>query len=68
MLTTIDIDEGLLASAMAITGQTTPESAVAEALRRVLQVQLDRQEIAGELMAGLGWEGDLDSMREGRLF
>lgn len=68
MLTTIDIDDELLAKAMEATGQTTPEAAVAEALRQVLRGRLDRQKIAGELMAGIGWEGDLDAMREGRFF
>ena len=66
MLTTIDIDEKLLADAMALTGQSTTEATVAEALRRVQQGQLDKQRIAGELLAGIGWDGDLDSMREGR--
>ncbi len=66
MLTTIDIDEKLLADAMALTGQSTTEATVAEALRRVQQGLLDKQRIAGELLAGIGWDGDLDSMREGR--
>ena len=68
MLATIDIDEKLLADAMALTGQSTTEATVAEALRRVRQGQFDKQKIAGELSAGIGWEGDLDSMREGRNF
>ena len=66
MRTNIDIDEGLLAAAMAATGQTTKRATVEEALRRV--VQLERQKEAIEQMAGLGWEGDLHAMREGRVF
>ena len=64
MRTNIGIDPDLLAEAMAATGQTTKRATVEEALRRV--VQLQRQRRAGEALAGLGWEGDLDAMREGR--
>jgi Arc/MetJ family transcription regulator len=42
MRTTLEIDDTLLANAMAITGQTTVEAVVAEALRRVTQAQLER--------------------------
>jgi Arc/MetJ family transcription regulator len=62
--TNIDIDDELLAEAMVATGQTTKKATVEEALRRV--VQLHRQKLAGEALAGIGWEGDLDAMREGR--
>jgi Arc/MetJ family transcription regulator len=65
MRTNIDIDPDLLAEAMEATGQTTKRATVEEALRRI--VQLHRQRRAGEALAGLGWEGDLDAMREGRL-
>jgi Arc/MetJ family transcription regulator len=66
MQTIISIDEDLVAEAMAATGQSTKEGTVEEALRRV--VRLQKQKIAGEQMAGFGWEGDIDSMREGRIF
>ena len=66
MRTNIDIEETLLAEAMVATGQTTKKGAVEEALRRV--VQLQRQHDAIMQMAGIGWEGDLDAMREGRSF
>jgi Arc/MetJ family transcription regulator len=64
MRTNIDIDDDLLAEAMAATGQTTKKATVEQALRSV--VQLHRQKKAGETLAGMGWEGDLDRMREGR--
>jgi Arc/MetJ family transcription regulator len=50
---------------MLATGQTTKKATVEEALRRV--VQLHRQKQAGDELAGIGWEGDLDAMREGRI-
>ena len=64
MRTNIDIDDALLAEAMAATGQTTKKATVEEALRFV--VQLRRQRDAIEQMAGFGWEGNLEEMREGR--
>ena len=64
MRTNIDIDDQLLAEAMAATGQTTKRGTVEEALRRI--VKLHRQVQAIEALRGIGWEGDLDAMREGR--
>jgi len=64
MRTNIDIDADLLAEAMEATGQTTKRGTVEEALRRI--VVLHRQKRAGDALAGLGWDGDLDAMREGR--
>ncbi len=61
MRTNIEIDDRLLAEAMAVTGQTTKRGTVEEALRRL--VQLHRQKQALEALRGLGWEGDLDAMR-----
>jgi len=63
--TNIEIDDDLLSEAMVATGQVTKKATVEEALRRV--VQLHRQKRAGEELAGIGWEGDLDAMREGRI-
>ena len=60
----IEIDDDLLTEAMVATGQTTKKATVEEALRRV--VQLHRQKKAGEKLAEVGWEGDLDAMREDR--
>ena len=66
MRTNIEIDDELLREAMAATGQKTKRATVEEALRYV--VQLARRRSALEEMTGLGWEGDLDAMREGRSF
>ncbi len=64
MRTNIDIDDGLIAEAMAATGLTTKKATVEEALRRLVRHHHRNAALAD--MAGLGWEGDLDAMREGR--
>jgi Arc/MetJ family transcription regulator len=64
MRTNIDIDDTLLAEAMSASGQTTKKGTVEEALKLV--VTLNRRRVAMERMRGIGWEGDLDAMREGR--
>jgi Arc/MetJ family transcription regulator len=63
MRTNIDIDDELLAAAMAATGLPTKRATVEEALRRLVRRQEQKQAIAD--MAGLGWDGDLDAMRSG---
>ena len=64
MRTNIELDDALLAEAMAATGLPTKKATVDEALRRM--VRQYRQKNAISDMAGIGWEGDLDSMRQGR--
>lgn len=64
MRTNIDIDDGLIAEAMVATGLPTKKAIVEEALRRLVRHTHQRQAIAD--MAGLGWEGDLGAMRQGR--
>lgn len=64
MRTNIDIDDELLAKAMAASGQKTKKAAVEEALRRLVQ-QRERADALADLW-GLGWEGNLDDMRDGR--
>jgi Arc/MetJ family transcription regulator len=64
MRTNIDIDDELMAEAMAVTGLTSKKATVEEALRRL--VRRHHRLAAIEDMAGLGWEGDLDAMRQGR--
>jgi Arc/MetJ family transcription regulator len=59
--TTIDIDDDLLAAAMAATGFGTKRAVVEEALRGLVRRQLQKQAIAD--MAGLGWDGDLSALR-----
>jgi Arc/MetJ family transcription regulator len=61
MRTNIDIDDELLAAAMAATGLPTKRATVEEALRRLVRRQEQKQAIAD--MAGLGWDGDLEAMR-----
>ncbi|MFO1159563.1 MAG: type II toxin-antitoxin system VapB family antitoxin [Reyranellaceae bacterium] len=64
MRTNIDIDDDLLAKAMAATGLSTKKATVEEALRRLVK-RHERLDALADL-AGLGWEGDLSAMREGR--
>jgi Arc/MetJ family transcription regulator len=66
MRTNIDIDEELLTKAMEAAGTTTKKATVEEALRRLIQ-NLERRKAIAELR-GIGWEGDLDEMRQGRNF
>jgi Arc/MetJ family transcription regulator len=61
--TNIEIDDDLLAEAMGATGSAIKRATVDEALRTV--VRLFRQKKAIEELRGIGWEGDLDAMREG---
>lgn len=61
MRTNIDIDDELLAQAMAATGLSTKKATVEEALRAL--VRRDQRRRAIEDMVGLGWEGDLDALR-----
>ena len=65
MRTTIDIDDALLAEAMEASGLKTKKATVEEALRRLVREHRQKNAIAD--MAGLGWDGDLDALREGRL-
>jgi Arc/MetJ family transcription regulator len=66
MRTNIDIDDELLTKAMEAAGTTTKKSTVEEALRQLVENHRGRQAIAN--LRGLGWEGDLDEMRQGRNF
>jgi Arc/MetJ family transcription regulator len=62
MRANIEIDDELLKEAMAATGKTANRATLEEALRRV--VRLYRQRLAGDRLAGIGWDGDLDAMRQ----
>ena len=64
MRTNIDIDDALLAEAMAATGLPTKKATVEEALRALVRQNRRRRAIAD--MIGLGWQGDLDAMRQSR--
>ncbi|MEQ1709640.1 MAG: type II toxin-antitoxin system VapB family antitoxin [Terricaulis sp.] len=61
MRTNIEIDDELLDQAMAATGLSTKKATVEEALRQVVASRRRRQALQSS--AGIGWEGDLDTMR-----
>ena len=64
MRTNIDIDNDLLIAAMAAAGLKTKKATVEEALRRLVRNHQRRAAFAE--LTGLGWDGDLAAMREGR--
>ncbi|HTV31962.1 MAG TPA: type II toxin-antitoxin system VapB family antitoxin [Methylocella sp.] len=64
MRTNIEIDDELLSQAMKVTGLSTKRTTVEEGLR--LLVRSRRQAKALADLKGLGWEGDLDKMRQTR--
>ena len=64
MRTNIEIDDDLLASAMTATGLPTKRATVGEGLRRLVQQQKQAEALAE--LAGLGSDGDLAAMRDGR--
>ena len=66
MRTNIDIDDELLTRAMEAAGTTTKKATVEEALRQLVDNNRARKAIAD--LGGLGWEGDLKAMRQGRNF
>jgi len=65
MRTNIDIDDDLMAQAMAATETTTKKATVEACMREV--VQLRQQGRVLKIFGIGGWEGDLSAMREGRL-
>ena len=64
MRTNIEIDDELLSQAMRATGLSTKRATVEEGLRLLVRVR--KQAKALRELKGLGWEGDLDEMRQGR--
>jgi Arc/MetJ family transcription regulator len=60
----IEVDGALLARAMKSSGLATKRATVEEGLR--LLVRLRNQTKALAELKGLGWEGDLDAMRQNR--
>jgi Arc/MetJ family transcription regulator len=59
--TNIEIDDELIAEAMAATGLKTKKATVEEALRRLVRNQSLKQTLAE--LDGIGWEGNLEAMR-----
>ncbi len=64
MRITIEIDDGLIQSAMQVTGLKTKRAAVEEGLRTL--VRLHEQEMILGLAGKVRWSGNLDESREGR--
>ncbi len=60
--TNIDIDDELMAETMRVTGKATKKGAVEEAMRQI--VREARQRLALERLWGIGWEGNLEAMRQ----
>jgi Arc/MetJ family transcription regulator len=63
MRTNIDIDDALLAEAMAVAGLSTKRATVEEGLRLLVRLRHQTQALAA--LEGAGWHGDLDALREG---
>jgi Arc/MetJ family transcription regulator len=63
MRVTIDLDDDLMAEAMEITGLSTVEATVGRALREFVRVHWQRRAL--EDLRGIGWEGNLDEIRDG---
>jgi len=64
MRTNIEIDDKLLSQAMGAAGLATKRATVEEGLRLLVRVRGQAKALAD--LRGLGWEGNLDRMREGR--
>ncbi len=62
MRTNIDIDDKLMAEAMKATGQTTKKATVERALREDVRLTAATRKALKDLR-GIGWEGDLEEMR-----
>ncbi len=60
MRTNIEIDDALMAEAMATFGVRTKREAVETGLREALQI---RRQSKIRALWGIGWDGDLDEMR-----
>ena len=66
MRTNLELDDKLLRKAKKILGTSTKKATVEEALRQVVDDH-DLRRVIKE-SAGIGWEGDLHTMRQGRNF
>jgi Arc/MetJ family transcription regulator len=64
MRTNIEIDDELLSQAMMAAGLSTKRATVEEGLRLLVRLRAQVEALAD--LKGLGWEGDLDEMRQGR--
>lgn len=64
MRTNIEIDDSLMAEALAATGIKTKREAVELGLKTI--IRLKQQEHIRQFRGKLDWEGDLDHMRTGQ--
>ena len=64
MRTNIDIDDDLMAKAMAVGDSRTKKGVVEEGLRLLVQVRNQKKILP--LRGKLHWEGSLDEMRSGK--
>ena len=64
MRTNIEIDDALLSQAMTATGLPTKRATVEAGLRMLVRMRKQAKALAD--LKGLGWEDDLDAMRQGR--
>ena len=62
MRTNIEIDDALMTQALTVSGLPTKRAVVEAGL--CLLVQVHNQTQALEALSGLGWEGDLEQMRQ----
>jgi Arc/MetJ family transcription regulator len=62
--TNIEIDDALIADAMAATGLKTKKAVVEEALRRLVRLKAEERTLA--LYGTVDWQGDLEDSRVGR--
>lgn len=62
MRTNIELDEHLISEAMELGGLSTKKAAVDSALREFVRIR--RQLRAVDRLEGIGWEGDLEVMRD----
>ena len=61
----IEIDAALLSRAMTAASLSTKRATVEEGLRLMVRLHEQVQSLAD--LSGLGWDGDLDDMRQGHL-
>jgi Arc/MetJ family transcription regulator len=64
MRTNIEIDDELMDRAMSAAGLATKRATVEEGLRLLIRVRQQVDALAE--LEGIGWDGDLDEMRQGR--
>ena len=62
MRTNIELDDDLIAEAMALGGLTTKKAAVDQALKDFVRIK--KQLRAIDNLEGIGWDGDLEALRK----